>query len=83
MTEESPSTPQQPLLRVVSPDATPKEIAALVAVFSAIGGGGPEAPKPLEEWRAPHRAVRRTVVPTRFTDVAGTRGGWRSSGLPR
>ena len=80
MTEEAP---QQPLLRVVSPDATPEEIAALVAVFSAIGGGGQAAPAPLAEWRAPHRGVRRTVVPTRFSDVAGTRGGWRSSGLPR
>jgi hypothetical protein len=63
------------VLRVVNPDATPEEIAALVAVFSALGGGAPAAPRPRHEWNAPHRLVR----PSLGHGVAG----WRSSGLPR
>lgn len=65
-----------PILRVVNADATPEEIAAIVAVFSALGGGE-EAPAPRRtpEWRAPHRK-------TRVTPPHGP-GGWRSSTLPR
>lgn len=77
MADETPETtqdPQQPLLRVVSPDATPEEVAALVAVLSALGGGEPEAPRPRSQWAAPHRAVRRTLP--------HGRGAWRASGLP-
>ena len=65
----------QPVLRVLTPDATAEEVAALVAVFSALGA--PEAPRrrPPSEWAAPHRAVRRTLP--------HGPGGWRSSALPR
>jgi hypothetical protein len=31
--------PDRPLLQVVNSDATPEEIAALVAVFASLGGG--------------------------------------------
>ena len=71
-TEES----DRPVLRVLTPDATPEEVAALVAVFSALGA--PEAPRrrrPASEWSSPHRAVRRTLP--------HGPGGWRSRGLPR
>jgi hypothetical protein len=66
---------QRPLLRVVRGDATPEEIAALVAVVASLGA--PEAPpKPRRpEWNAPHRLVRRTLHPGR--------GGWRASALPQ
>ena len=65
-----------PLLRVVNPDATPEEVAALVAVFAALGSGGGEPPRRrTPEWSAPHRAVRRT-------HPSGP-GGWRSSAMPR
>jgi hypothetical protein len=65
-----------PLLRVVNADATPEEIAALVAVFAALGSGGSEAPRRrTPEWSAPHRGVRRT-------HLSGP-SGWRSSGSPR
>ena len=37
--------PQQPLLRVVNPDATPEEVAAIVAVFAAIGSASGPAPR--------------------------------------
>lgn len=73
MTETS--TPEQPVLRVVNPDATPEEIAAIVAVFSAIGGGSVPAKKPVPRWAA-HSARMRTSFPN-------GRGGWRASALPR
>lgn len=69
--------PQPPLLQVINQDATPEEVAALVAVFSALGsatnGGAPKRPRP--SWSDPARGVRRTH---RHGD-----GAWRASGLPR
>ena len=68
--------PERPLLRVVNADATPEEVAAIVAVLAALGAGGDAAPaRPAPEWNAPHRLVRRTLP-------SGP-GAWRSSGLPR
>ena len=70
MSEQQPG----PVLRVVTPDATPEEVAAVVAVLSALGGGEP-APAPRRpEWSAPHRQVRRTLP--------HGPGAWRASGLP-
>lgn len=67
---------EAPLLRVVNPDATPEEIAALVAVFSALGSVTHDAPKrPRPAWGNPARGVRET-------HRSGP-GGWRASGLPR
>ena len=67
---------QQPLLRVINPDATPEEVAALVAVFSALGSASMDAPKrPRPAWSNPARGVRQTH---RHGD-----GAWRASGLPR
>ena len=64
-----------PLLRVVNADATPEEIAALVAVFSALGSAAAEpAKKPRPTWSDPARSVRRTHQ----TGV----GAWRASSLP-
>lgn len=66
----------EPLLRVVTPDATPEEVAAIVAVLSALGGAGEEAPRrPRPSWNLPARGVRRT-------HRSGP-GAWRASGLPR
>lgn len=65
-----------PVLRIVNADATPEEVAALVAVFSALGSGGGEAQKrPRSSWSNPARGVRRTH---RHGPDA-----WRASGLPR
>lgn len=64
-----------PALRIVNPDATPEEIAALVAVFSALGDGG-DTPRPKPRvWNHPDRLVRATYH-------SGP-GAWRASGLPR
>jgi len=66
----------EPLLRIVNADATPEEIAALVAVFSALGSAtGDGAPRRTPEWSRPARRVR--------TPVAPGPGGWRASSLPR
>ncbi len=68
--------PQAPLLKVVNADATPEEIAALVAVFAALGSGGDDAPeRPRPAWGNPARTVRQ---PHR-----NGVGAWRASGLPR
>jgi hypothetical protein len=71
------SAPQQPtpLLKVVNADATPEEIAALVAVFASLGSAEAAPPRRAPEWSAHHRKVR-------VTHPHGY-GGWRSSGLPR
>jgi hypothetical protein len=72
VTEEQPAAP---LLRVVDPDATPEEIAAIVAVFAALGGAEEPRPRRTPEWQAHHRKLRQTFP--------HGPGGWRSSGLPR
>ncbi len=70
------SRPEQaPVLRIVTPDTTPEEVAAIVAVLSALGGGEAPAPRRTPEWNRPARL-------TRATHRHGV-GGWRSSALPR
>ncbi len=70
-----PTTEQPAALRIVTPDARPEEVAALVAVLSAIGAPGTEPPAPRSAWGSPARQVTR-VHPH-------GPGGWRASGLPR
>jgi len=64
-----------PLLRVISPNATPEEVAALVAVLAALGANEPAPKRRTPQWQSPSRTVRRTLP--------HGPGGWRSSGLPR
>lgn len=70
--EVAPET--RPLLRVIGSDATPEEVAALVAVFAALGSGDAPPARRTPEWQSPHRKVRRTLP--------HGPGGWRASGLP-
>jgi hypothetical protein len=65
-----------PLLRIVTPGATDEEVAALVAVVSAMAVAGAEerTRTPPPAWSAPARRVRTTLRP-------GS-GAWRASGLP-
>lgn len=67
-----------PVLRVITPGATEEEIAALVAVVSALAAP-PAAPSRVvparSVWGDPARMHRATLH-------AGP-GGWRASGLPR
>lgn len=72
--DEQPAA--RPLLRVVDANATPEEVAAIVAVFSALSAGvvAPSAP-PRSAWSHPARRVRGV-------HQSGP-GAWRASGLPR
>ena len=66
---------QRPILRVVKGDATPEEVAALVAVVASLGGETAAPERRTPEWSAHHRKVRR--------NPPHGPGGWRSSSLPR
>ena len=63
-----------PVLRIVNADATPEEVAAVVAVFASLGGSAAPASRRPPAWAAPHRLVRRTLP--------HGPGGWRASTLP-
>ncbi len=68
--------PQAPAPEGRQPDATPEEIAALVAVFAALGSGGDDTPeRPRPAWGNPARTVRQAH--------RNGVGAWRASGLPR
>jgi hypothetical protein len=70
----------RPTLRVVHGDATPEEIAALVAVLAAAGGGDDESGGSRgsgarrSRWADPASRVRPAV--------AHGPGAWRTSALP-
>jgi len=70
VTTDDPSP--TPPLRLVRGDATPEEVAAVMAVLSAVSGSAPEpaAPNP-SQWAARERAVRRPLHPGP--------GAWRAS----
>ena len=62
-------------MRLVRGDATPEEVAALLAVLSAASGGDEvPAPRPTSQWASRERAVRRPLSPGR--------GAWRASSWP-
>lgn len=66
---------QAPFLRIVKGDATPEEIAAVVAVLGSLSGGSAPDKKASPAWSAHHRKVRVTLP--------HGPGGWRNSALPR
>jgi len=69
--------PGRPLLRVIRGDATPEEIAALVAVLlarSADVSAPGQARSVKSSWADPSRALRRPLSPGP--------GAWRRSALP-
>jgi hypothetical protein len=67
---------ETPLLRILTPGATDEEVAALVAVVSAMAAAGAEerTSRPTPVWSAPARRVRTTL--------RHGSGAWRASGLP-
>jgi hypothetical protein len=55
----------KPALRIVQGDATPEEIAALVAVLGAGSGSGDQAArraKPVNGWASPAQVIRRPLL---------------------
>ena len=72
---DAPAAPTGPRIEVIG-DASPEQVAALVAVLSGLGGDEEEAPAgPPSRWSSPERMLRPAVHPSR--------GGWLASGLPR
>lgn len=66
----------QPLLRVVSGDPTPEELAIVIAlVTSRAGARKPTEPKRLSLWASKGRQTRPSLG-------AGF-GSWRASSMPR
>ena len=70
---------QAPYLRVVRGNATPEELAALVATLAAASAARESADKPaapcdVTEWNNRARLVRKPLFPSP--------GGWRRSALP-
>jgi hypothetical protein len=73
---EGQGEPQRPALQVVRGDATPEEVAALVAVLTAASGGDePEPPKPPSRWTSRPHGPRGPLHPGP--------GAWRASAFPR
>ncbi len=68
----APEEPK-PLLEVIDHNATPEEVAAIVAVFSALGSAEPPKQKQRSLWAAPK--LRTPIHPGP--------NAWRASGLPR
>jgi len=66
---------QRPALKIINGDATPEEVAAVVAVLASLGGAAEPPRRRTPEWTARHRTVRVTLP--------HGPGGWRSSALPR
>jgi hypothetical protein len=73
---DAPPTPDNTrgVLKVITPNTTTEEIAALVAVLSAVATPAPPEPHPVSAWSA----HRRTLTPSY---PHGPRG-WRTSSLP-
>ena len=68
---------EKPHLRIVRGNPSDEEVAALVAVVSALGSGsGAETPEPPRSAWSDRRALVREPLPH-------GRGAWRASGLPR
>ena len=72
--EAATTDTRPPFLRVIRGDATPEEVAAVVAVLSSLQGEAPEKPRRRPEWSHYRRAQRVTL--------RRGPGGWRASGLP-
>jgi acyl-CoA carboxylase epsilon subunit len=64
-----------PRLEIVNPDATEEEIAAIVAVFSALQAPPPQDQPPRTLWASRQRRTRAALRPGP--------GAWRASALPR
>ena len=74
--EPDPQDEATPTQRIeVLGDATPEQVAALVAVLSGLGGEDEASAGPPSQWSSPARLVRAPLQPGP--------GGWRASALPR
>lgn len=77
MTDVDATTPgpdEQPFLRVIRGDASPEEVAAIVAVLATLQAEGSAAARRRPEWNHYRRGHR--------TSFRRGPGGWRASALP-
>jgi hypothetical protein len=77
---EGEPTPERPPLRLVRGDATPEELAALLAVLSAASEAEADSERdasarPTSRWAAREAGMRRVATPGP--------GAWRAAGWPR
>ncbi len=77
MSRDAGATPgeDRPFLQVVKGDATPEEIAALVAVIASMNAPAEAEREPRSAWAHPSRGLRAAH--------RHGAGAWRASGLPR
>ena len=71
-------TPERAPLISIKGDASPEEVAAVVAVFQALASAAASVtppPRKVSRWSEPARMHRRPLSPGP--------GGWWASGLPR
>jgi hypothetical protein len=73
---EAPAADSGPPLRLVRGDATPEEVAAVLAVLAAATGDADTEPAPrhTSRWASRERLVRRPATPGP--------GAWRASAWP-
>ena len=74
MNDPATDEPDVPVLRILTPNTTAEEVAAIVAVLAASGSAA-KPPRSTPEWATRHRLLRQP-------HHAGP-GAWRASGLPR
>ena len=67
-----PTAEQKPLLKGIDQHATPEDIAAIVAVFAALGSAEPPKKKPRSLWATPQLRTPLHPGPN----------AWRASALP-
>ncbi|MFZ0158344.1 MAG: acyl-CoA carboxylase epsilon subunit [Kineosporiaceae bacterium] len=75
---------RQPVLRVINGDATPEEVAAILAIVAARSGAGgePEWEASTSAWAAAH-SHRRTQVLPGGAPAAPSEHTWRTSYWPK
>ncbi len=84
MTGQTADRPTQPVLRVINGDATPEEVAAILAIVGArSGAGGESEPEPTASaWTRAH-SHRITQVLSGGAPAAPSDHTWRTSFWPR
>jgi hypothetical protein len=75
VTETEAAEPRRPMLRLVRGDATPEEVAAIVAVLAAHAAAAATAPAP-----RPARSVWADRGYAMRVGAAPGAGGWRRAG---
>ncbi len=83
MTGQTADRPSPPVLRVINGDATPEEVAAILAIVGARSGGGEAEPtSATSAWTRAH-SHRVTQVLSGGAPAAPSDHTWRTSFWPK